>query len=293
MIDLVFAVENPQEWHSHNMVLNPSHYTPIINLSSSAIASIQHNFGARIWYNTLIESKLSRSPKRMMKYGVISKADLVVDLVNWETLYLAGRLHKPVQIMKRNDEVLRAIDINKEHAVRTGLLLLQPRFTEKDLFLTIASLSYIGGPRMIVGENPRKIHNLVRSSNMLQCFISILICALFCLLGDPNHALLQAHVRIHLPGRLSPDQRQAARLLRLLQPGGRPGDEGETLLTATSALEAKPIHVSLTLRYASYPTLFSFRLSSIALSSRKSKDFLARTPNRASIRAALAGIVSR
>ena len=78
-------------------------------------------------------------------------------------------------------------------------------------------------------------------------------------LGDSDHALLQAHVRIHLPGRLPPDQRQAAWLLRLLQPGGRPGDEGETLLTATSALEAESIHVSLTLHYASYPTRHLFR----------------------------------
>ena len=39
------------------------------------------------------------------------------------------------------------------------------------------------------------------------------------------------------------------------------------------------------------PDIYSDPLFS--LTSRKSKDFLARTPNRASIRAALAGIVSR
>jgi mitochondrial translocator assembly and maintenance protein 41 len=34
-------------------------------------------------------------------------------------------------------------------------------FREIDLYLSIASLSYIGDPRMLYGENPRKVVNLV------------------------------------------------------------------------------------------------------------------------------------
>jgi len=50
---------------------------------------------------------------------------------------------------------------NKEYAVRTALLLVPKLFDEFDLFTKIASLSYTGDPRMIVGENPKKVVNLV------------------------------------------------------------------------------------------------------------------------------------
>ncbi len=51
--------------------------------------------------------------------------------------------------------------INREHAIRTTLLMLPNNFKEIDLYMGIASLSYIGDPRMFIGENPKKVHNLV------------------------------------------------------------------------------------------------------------------------------------
>jgi translocator assembly and maintenance protein 41 len=92
-----------------------------------------------------------------MKYGVISKADLVSDLKGWDWLYAAGRLHKPVQILKENPEIQTFMRTNYENAVKTALLLMPKTFTELDLFRGIASLSYIGDPRMIAGENPKKV----------------------------------------------------------------------------------------------------------------------------------------
>jgi hypothetical protein len=63
-----------------------------------------------------------------------------------------------VRIIKSNAEIENAINTNLEHAVRTSLLLLPSTFKAVDMYKTIASLSYIGDPRMIVGENPKKVY---------------------------------------------------------------------------------------------------------------------------------------
>lgn len=92
-----------------------------------------------------------------MKYGVISRKKFLEDLLDWKYLYVAGRLHKPVLMLKSYPHIDHAILRNRENAVRTALLLLPSKFTEVDLYLTIAGLSYLGDPRMGVGENPKKV----------------------------------------------------------------------------------------------------------------------------------------
>lgn len=157
MIDLVFAVDDSVDWHAKNMKLNPSHYTPFMPLSPQMVATVQEQLGAKVWFNTLLPSHIGNSPNRLMKYGVISKKDLIDDLEHWTCLYCSGRLQKPVQIIKGSGHVEQAIEVSKESAIVTSLLLLQKQFTEKDLYCTIASLSYFGDPRMIFGENPKKV----------------------------------------------------------------------------------------------------------------------------------------
>lgn len=40
---------------------------------------------------------------QIIKYGVISTDSLTEDLMHWKTMYVAGRLHKPVSIMIWNE----------------------------------------------------------------------------------------------------------------------------------------------------------------------------------------------
>lgn len=86
---------------------------------------------------------------------------LLRDLEEWETLYLAGRLQKPVKILRDDAKVKLATKQNLENAVRVALLMLPERFAEEDLFLKIAGLSYRGDFRMLFGENPHKVYNIV------------------------------------------------------------------------------------------------------------------------------------
>ena len=161
MVDMIFAVDDPVAWHTNNMKAHPTHYTPLFPLSPWMVAYIQESFGANIWFNALIPMKIKSYPDRLMKYGVISTEALIQDLTQWNHLYVAGRLHKPVRIILSNPEVTVALATNREHALRASLLLLPDLFSEIDLYYTIASLSYVGDPRMIIGENPKKVMNLV------------------------------------------------------------------------------------------------------------------------------------
>jgi len=99
-----------------------------------------------------------------IKYGVINIGDLVSDLNNWDTLYVAGRLQKPIKIIEPEKAVNSANKNNLKSALLTALLLLPESFTEEQLFMVIAKLSYMGDFRMIIGENPNKIQNIVNNN---------------------------------------------------------------------------------------------------------------------------------
>ena len=64
---------------------------------AKAIGELQEKFGAKCYFNTLIPYEEGR-----IKYGVISRNDLIADLLDWESLYVAGRLHKPVNIIHKS-----------------------------------------------------------------------------------------------------------------------------------------------------------------------------------------------
>lgn len=159
LIDLIFCVDNPGKWHEANLKENSSHYSALKYLGHSMIAKLQEGAGAKVYYNTLVPID-----NFFIKYGVISTQDLITDLLEWSDLYLAGRLHKPVEILKKstNIELQTALQLNLQSAVHAGLLILPEEFTEYQFYYTISNLSYAGDFRMIFGENKNKVDNIVR-----------------------------------------------------------------------------------------------------------------------------------
>ncbi|XP_012217913.1 phosphatidate cytidylyltransferase, mitochondrial [Linepithema humile] len=161
MLDLIFVVRNANKWHAENLANNPKHYAqPMRFLGPKVITSLQEESGANIYYNTLVKT----SQNQFIKYGVISEISLVEDLLDWNNLYLAGRLHKPVKVLVEPDEnsqLRTALVQNLHSAVHAALLLLPEHFTEIDFFKKITGLSYHGDFRMIFGENKDKVSNIV------------------------------------------------------------------------------------------------------------------------------------
>lgn len=157
MIDLIFGVTHTQHWHSLNLSQHRDHYSFIGSLGSGFVSKVQDDWGAGVYFNPYVTVNGT-----LIKYGVVNLDTLCKDLSGWETLYLAGRLHKPVKILRDDPRVRLANQVNLISALRTALLLLPPSFTERQLYRTIANISYMGDLRMSLRtENPHKVDNIV------------------------------------------------------------------------------------------------------------------------------------
>ncbi|XP_040264147.1 phosphatidate cytidylyltransferase, mitochondrial [Bufo bufo] len=159
MVDFVFAVDDPVTWHTMNLMQNRSHYSVLKYLGPKKISTVQNKYGAGVYYNTLVPCD-----GKVIKYGIVSTDTLVEDLLHWRTLYIAGRLHKPVKILvqKENERLKAALNSNLKSAVLASFLMLPESFSEEDFYLQIAGLSYSGDFRMIIGEDKAKVMNIVR-----------------------------------------------------------------------------------------------------------------------------------
>ncbi|ANB11167.1 Tam41p [Sugiyamaella lignohabitans] len=134
----------------------PEHYSSLRFLGSGAVSALQDYVGSGVYFNPFVELNGLK-----IKYGVVNIDTLLSDLQGWETLYLAGRLHKPVKILRDEPKVRFVNQANLISVLRTSLLLLPEKFNEFELYKMIAGISYMGDPRMQFGENPNKVHNIV------------------------------------------------------------------------------------------------------------------------------------
>ncbi|EQC32089.1 hypothetical protein SDRG_10285 [Saprolegnia diclina VS20] len=161
MVDLVLAVEDPVAWHAEQVARHPEHYSGLKVFGPKAIAYIQEELGAGVYYNTLAQIP---GTNQLMKYGVVRTSTLCNELTGWSNLYLSGRMHKPVNILASVPSVDAASSTNLSHALHLALLGLPETFTEEELFMKIAGISYWGDFRMTFGENPKKVRNIVHGN---------------------------------------------------------------------------------------------------------------------------------
>lgn len=171
LIDFIVSAPDLEAFHAENLRRNPSHYPMFARaLGPRFVAWANESWGAGLWYVTMV-----RVHGLEVKYGVVSSSTLVQDLEQWKTLYVAGRLQKPVLVLRETPEIGAALSANLRYALSYALLLLPERFSEFELWEKITSISYSGDPRMNIpgGENPRKIQNIVRGKNVLEGFRSL------------------------------------------------------------------------------------------------------------------------
>ena len=136
-VDLIFGVSYTEHWHSLNMRQNPHHYSPLRWFGSGAVSLVQDKIGAGLYFNPYVEMDGLN-----IRYGVVNIDTMLNDLHKWDTLFLAGRLHKPVKILRDEPRVRFVNQSNLISALRTALFILPEEFTELDLYQTIDGISY-------------------------------------------------------------------------------------------------------------------------------------------------------
>eukprot|EP00457_Paulinella_chromatophora_P007587 gb/GEZN01007610.1/.p1 GENE.gb/GEZN01007610.1/~~gb/GEZN01007610.1/.p1 ORF type:complete len:441 (-),score=42.02 gb/GEZN01007610.1/:198-1490(-) len=182
-LDLVFAVDDAEDWHDTNLFRNPHHYSFLKHWDANTIAYVQKvsDLGAKIYYNTRVPFDVD-GYSITVNYGVISVKDLTADLEGWETLFVAGRLHKPVVVLENNcDEIAQAMNKNLRSALSCALVqetCQQLRdhpwrgatdppvisIPKARLFERICGLSYIGDVSKSNSERQHKVKQIVESN---------------------------------------------------------------------------------------------------------------------------------
>lgn len=164
MIDYLVVIDDSEgrmpRWHSHNCKENPSDYSFLGKFMTTRM----NIFSDRSVY--YVPDVRMKDDKRI-KYGVLGWNQLIGDLFTWDSLFLAGRLHKPTVRLEGssfNEEYSRplsiAMEFNYDSALRTALLLTA-RHDFRSVLETIVGISYLGDPRLLLAENPEKVRNIV------------------------------------------------------------------------------------------------------------------------------------
>lgn len=162
LVDFMLAVDSPEQWHQQNIARNRRHYSCLAAFGTQAAMQVLANaekLGAGVHFNTAIPWG-----SQAIKYGVIGTEHLCRDLCDWDTCYVSGRLHKPVQQLKSDFKVQQACQQNLRSALSASLLLLPASFSLQELFATIVGLSYQGDIRMAFAEDSRKVQRIVEGS---------------------------------------------------------------------------------------------------------------------------------
>lgn len=152
--DFIFLVKNNEKFHQKNIQQHSNHY---VWKKLKIIKLIQGKYG--VYFNPFVMIK-----KKLIKYGVVSIDSVLADLCEWQSMFIAGRLQKPIFFVKDNDTRVKFLNqFNLKNAMSLSIFLIKSEeFNEIELYKKITSISYTGDIRMSIGgENPNKIKNIV------------------------------------------------------------------------------------------------------------------------------------
>lgn len=160
-VDLIVIVDDIKKFYNESLKKNKGMYKLTPRIFFRYASSDLLRSAAKICYTTHIAYK-----EDDYKIGVIEKRDVLDDLLNWKTFYIAGRFQKEMYTPISDPDIERANEINKKNALTVALLLLdKEKPTIEDLYVKICSLSYMGDSRKsLKAEDPNKVKKLASGS---------------------------------------------------------------------------------------------------------------------------------
>lgn len=160
-IDLIFVVMDLKKWHLENMELNRKDYS-LVGRHFFKDAPVDEIKGLT---NIAYISDIKENGD-IFKYGTIESRDLIHSLVTWEVLYLVGRLHKPILVLKSTPTLDRLLVDNRKDALLVASFLQNKvEVSKMQLLNTVCGLSYNGDIRMTTRfEDSKKVSNIVTGS---------------------------------------------------------------------------------------------------------------------------------
>ncbi|CAJ0572376.1 unnamed protein product, partial [Mesorhabditis spiculigera] len=279
MVDFILATSDPHGFHEDNVAKNPSHYSTLRLLGPKCLAKIQTAYGARVYFNTQVHAA-----NRTIKYGIISMDDLKSDLIDWNWLYVAGRLQKPVlEVISKTPNVSEWIATNRRSALQVALLHSKEHFSLRELFeqvfngfrclhnsiFWIVAISYTGDFRMLIGEDRNKISKIVAGNfpqldaayrPLLESDPSVLVKSTTALQQDVNPMILQERLKLLPP--------------RVLRHIGVVADRADVSIRLSAAVKSivAPVAIAQTVKNAFSAGLMRSLVYSMAKMSKMAKS---------------------
>lgn len=148
-------VYNVYKWHEQNIQMNPDHYAFIPKLLGPNFITMLQRTGAGCYFNPMVNIKTKAGidigtgtgtnddsnsySHRLVKYGVISHSKLKQDLMEWDCMYIAGRMHKPILALnqKQSSSVLSQDGTCSSYGMQSDeITYLQENYNLKYAFAT-------------------------------------------------------------------------------------------------------------------------------------------------------------
>lgn len=160
-IDLIVVVNDIKKFYKDNLKKNAYMYNLMPKLYFKLASRKALKSAAGICYTTHIDYKGDT-----YKMGVIEKKDVLDDLLNWKTYYIAGRFQKEMYTVLKDEEIEKAILINRKNAVTIASIILEKEKPDiVDFYEALCSLSYLGDSRKTLkAEDPHKVRKLAEGS---------------------------------------------------------------------------------------------------------------------------------